>query len=177
MAQEASSLRSLLTRARSVEARAATVITRRLEASVVRPLSEALASSSESEVHSETPTDGGVAEELWTLARDATTLCASGDAPLQLVEAAAALQDLACQAATVDDADQTAARLAELKILQAAMAPGIQAESNGPYLVTSAEHLRNWLSEHIPVRPLMALCRCGRSAIKPVRCFNPAHVK
>ena len=168
MAQEASSLRSLLTRARGVEARAATVIARRLEASVVRPLSEALASSTESEVNSETPTDGEVAEELWTLARDATTLCANGDAPLQLVEAAAALQDLAYQTAAIDDADRATVRLTELKNLQAAMAPGIQAESNGAYLVTNAEHLRNWLGEDIPVRPLMALCRCGQSAIKPL---------
>jgi CDGSH-type Zn-finger protein/truncated hemoglobin YjbI len=34
--------------------------------------------------------------------------------------------------------------------------------------VTNAERLRNWLGEELPTLPLMALCRCGESEIKPL---------
>jgi CDGSH-type Zn-finger protein/truncated hemoglobin YjbI len=34
--------------------------------------------------------------------------------------------------------------------------------------VTNAEHVRDWLGEQVEVRPQMALCRCGESAIKPL---------
>jgi len=161
-------VRSILERARGIEAQAATIIARRLADSVVRPLREALPSWPESDVNSATLTGEGLADELWSLARDTTTLYVNGAAPLRVAEAAAALQDLAYKVAAVDDASRAIGRLAELKELQAALQSGIQLESNGPYLVTNAEHLRNWLGEDIPVRPLMALCRCGQSAIKPL---------
>ena len=161
-------VRSILERARGIEVQAATIIARRLADSVVRPLREALPSWPESDVNSATLTGEGLADELWSLARDTTTLYVNGAAPLRVAEAAAALQDLAYKVAAVDDASRAIGRLAELKELQAALQSGIQVESNGPYLVTNAEHLRNWLGEDIPVRPLMALCRCGQSAIKPL---------
>src|SRR5262249_46917959 len=44
----------------------------------------------------------------------------------------------------------------------------IRCAHNGPYLVTNANTLRNWLGEELPAAPEMALCRCGESAIKPV---------
>ena len=39
---------------------------------------------------------------------------------------------------------------------------------NGPYLVTGARRLLDWLGAPLPARPQMALCRCGASAIKPL---------
>ena len=32
----------------------------------------------------------------------------------------------------------------------------------------NAERVRSWLGEELPARPLMALCRCGESALKPL---------
>jgi CDGSH-type Zn-finger protein len=78
-------------------------------------------------------------------------------------EATAALQDLACRL----DPDGSA-RLAELREIQAQLPSGIQSQPNGPYLVTNAEHLTDWLGDRMPTRPQMALCRCGQSALKPL---------
>ncbi len=54
-----------------------------------------------------------------------------------------------------------------MKQIQVELGHSIQASLNGPYLVTNANALVNWLGERIPARPQMALCRCGGSAIKP----------
>jgi CDGSH-type Zn-finger protein/ferredoxin len=43
----------------------------------------------------------------------------------------------------------------------------IKPERNGPYLVSNVTTLTNSLGESLPVRPEMALCRCGRSRMKP----------
>ena len=105
---------------------------------------------------------------MWALAKDATTLQVAGTGlPLQTKEATAALQFLAYELSGTDGAKNAAARLEELNAIQAALPTGIQTETNGPYLVTNAESLFNWLGERIPVRPLTALCRCGQSATKP----------
>jgi len=103
-------------------------------------------------------------DRLWQLARMATELSAHDPAP-EPSEAAAALQDLALAGA---DASTAAERIAELEALQVGLEPGITASPNGPYLVTDARTITNWLGEPIPVRPQMSLCRCGGSAIKPI---------
>jgi CDGSH-type Zn-finger protein/truncated hemoglobin YjbI/ferredoxin len=84
-----------------------------------------------------------------------------------LQEATAALQDLAVQQATGEGPHSVAARLAELEQLQGGLACSIQVSSNGPYLVTNARQLVDWLGESQPTRPQMALCRCGASRRKP----------
>lgn len=38
---------------------------------------------------------------------------------------------------------------------------------NGPYLVTNLENFKNSAGEAIKTKPVMALCRCGRSDNKP----------
>jgi CDGSH-type Zn-finger protein/truncated hemoglobin YjbI/ferredoxin len=159
-----------------------TLVSRRLRTSVIRTLGDALAqmtpahefgltesldSDAQDKDSRAVLSVAELGDEVWTLARDATTLVTAAAVPLQATEAAAALQDLACEVAAIDDANRAAGWLAELKALQAALPTGIQAESNGPYLVTNGEQLFNWLGESIPPRPLMALCRCGQSAIKP----------
>jgi CDGSH-type Zn-finger protein/truncated hemoglobin YjbI len=133
----------------------AEAVAERLRRSVIRPLEPSATANN-------APARDG--DSLWALALDATRMRTESDSPA-LHEATAALQDLALNAAA-DDAGR-AARLAELRELQAQVPAAIQSAHNGPYLVTNAEHLRNWLGEELEVRPQMALCRCGGSAIKP----------
>ena len=164
------------------QSKAFTLVSQRLKASVIRPFREVLAQLRpihESEPSASMESDPGVADstpvlsimglgdDLWTLAKAATTLLVNAPLPLQTKEALAALQYLACEFSGIDDPKSTAARLQELKAIQAGLPTSIQTESNGPYLVTNGGSLFNWLGEHIPLRPLAALCRCGRSATKP----------
>ncbi|MDQ6669222.1 MAG: CDGSH iron-sulfur domain-containing protein [Chloroflexota bacterium] len=89
--------------------------------------------------------------------------------PLQVTEAAAALQDLVWRSSPVDGPSGWTVRLAELRELQTPpREPVIRASLNGPYLVINMTRLTNWLGEDVPVTPHMALCRCGASAIKPL---------
>ena len=106
-------------------------------------------------------------ERLWQLATAATKLRLNPTMPTEIQEAAAALQDLACQFAPLDGPRSVAAKVAELKAMEVGLGCSIQASLNGPYLVTNADHLQNSLGERIPACPQMALCRCGGSAIKP----------
>jgi len=99
-------------------------------------------------------------------------MATAGTAPPELAEATAALQDLACQLAQPAGKE---ARLAALRDLQRDLPARIQAAKNGPYLVTNVPRLRNYLGETVPATPQLALCRCGRSAIKP-RC-DGAHAE
>lgn len=98
-------------------------------------------------------------EQLWELACVATRLCAHPDAPAGVVEATAALQDLA--------ASGNPDRLADLRALQTGCPAGIQSATGGPYLVAGVETMTNHLGEPLPTTPTMALCRCGASARKP----------
>jgi CDGSH-type Zn-finger protein/truncated hemoglobin YjbI len=84
------------------------------------------------------------------------------------MEATAALQDLALELSPADGPNGRASRLEELGKLESGCGAGIRCAHDGPYLVTHAEHVRNWLGEEIPTRPEMALCRCGESALKPL---------
>jgi CDGSH-type Zn-finger protein/truncated hemoglobin YjbI len=147
----------------------------RLLDSVVRPLQEASREGSDADGASSAGDAAPIAvpEEMaadrldartWELAQAATRLRVRlADAPAPQ-EAAAALQDLALDVA---DASVAASRLAELERLQSGLETRIQLAGNGPYLVTNARVLFNWLGERLPVRPQMALCRCGASATKP----------
>jgi CDGSH-type Zn-finger protein/truncated hemoglobin YjbI len=64
--------------------------------------------------------------------------------------------------------EPTASLVTELKRLQAGVPAGISVALDGPYLVTNADRLCNYLGDPLPVRPQMALCRCGGSAMKPL---------
>jgi CDGSH-type Zn-finger protein/truncated hemoglobin YjbI len=121
--------------------------------------------------------DGGAGQagdldgRLWALAQKATGLRVKlpEDSPLApaLAEAVACLQDLSLGSAPAGEPDNFAARLDALGNLQAQLGCAIHISPNGPYLVTNAASLRDWLGEELPVRPQMALCRCGGSANKP----------
>ena len=45
--------------------------------------------------------------------------------------------------------------------------PTIEPALNGPYLVRNLDDLKNSRGEAIEVKPMMALCRCGKSCNKP----------
>jgi CDGSH-type Zn-finger protein/truncated hemoglobin YjbI len=128
-------------------------VARRLRRSVVGPLERSGASPAGTRTTHDDP--------VWRLALDATRLRVQPRAPSELLEATAALQDLAL-------ASGSDARLAELRELQAELPRSIRSQHNGPYLVTNAERLTDWLGRPLPERPTLALCRCGGSAIKPL---------
>ena len=103
---------------------------------------------------------------MWDAALLATRLRAQfgPSAPPGLLEAAAALQDLAV---TEGPASERATRIAALADLQGALPPGIMTAKNGPYLVTNVAAVRTPLGERLTLPPQLALCRCGASALKP----------
>src|SRR5262245_6650944 len=43
----------------------------------------------------------------------------------------------------------------------------IRPQRNGPYIVTNAVTITDWLGQQLIVPPMVALCRCGESTIKP----------
>ena len=45
--------------------------------------------------------------------------------------------------------------------------PTIECAENGPYLVKNLAQLQNSKGESLETRPVIALCRCGKSENKP----------
>jgi CDGSH-type Zn-finger protein/truncated hemoglobin YjbI len=115
------------------------------------------------------PAGTTAAGRVWEVARTATALRArlgrAGSSPPELAEATAALQDLAVRLAAPGEA---AVRLDDLWELQSGLPASVQAERNGPYLVTNVPRLINHLGAEIRPAPQLALCRCGGSSIKPL---------
>ncbi len=141
----------------------------RLVNSVLRPLAASLApgTGTGTGVGPEPvtgPRHEPIDEQMWALAMAATRLRAERSGPPGLLEATAALQHLALRLAPPDVAGE---RGAELRMIQAGLPAGIQSAPDGPYLVTNAAGLIDWLGTPIATRPQMALCRCGGSASKP----------
>ena len=134
----------------------------RLEWSVLRPLADVVDPALVEQQPA--PPEPSTLGELTTRA---TRLRASAGAPPQLLEATAALQDLALREAELDGPEARAEKLAELRELQAGVEMAIEPEKDGPYLVTNAERLDDWLGGQYPTTPQMALCRCGASEMKP----------
>jgi CDGSH-type Zn-finger protein/truncated hemoglobin YjbI/ferredoxin len=104
-------------------------------------------------------------DRLWDLTRGLTALTAHGDLPASLDEAVAALQTSSCVFA--EPGSDVTARLTVLRETRREASGRLRLQPNGPYVGTNVEKLNNWLGEEIAVPPLIALCRCGGSAIKP----------
>jgi CDGSH-type Zn-finger protein/truncated hemoglobin YjbI len=148
----------------------------RLVNSVLRPLVEALPAPVDPASSLTTPTsdptsapDVPIASDvptLWDAALLATRLRSQygRSAPPGLLEATAALQDLACHE---EPETERARRLAALADQMETARPGIMTAKNGPYLVTNAAVVRDHLGEPLTLPPQLALCRCGASAMKP----------
>lgn len=146
-------------------------VSTRLRDSVVRPLQQAVRTMSTADdagrddepgptQDTPLPLDG----QIWQLARAATELRVRLPDVPELAEATAALQYLAVASA---DKPSATRRLADLEALQVELDQQAQVARNGPYLVTNARTFSDWLGQSLPVRPQMALCRCGGSHIKP----------
>ncbi|MEY9864275.1 CDGSH-type Zn-finger protein/truncated hemoglobin YjbI [Catenulispora sp. GAS73] len=157
----------------------ADAVGRRLRDCVIRPLALVLDRSSVSphglelvgtgfEAHEDGQQEkepaAALDDRLWDLALAATVLRMHRSDLPEAQEAAAALQDLAVSLA--DDVTGVA-RLDALARLQAGLDTCVDVAENGPYLVTNLERLSDWLGLPLPVRPQMALCRCGGSENKP----------
>ncbi len=157
----------------------------RLVGSALRPLSEAAAAVSSAHGVAPVPAEPGQApsvtpatsspsatdvssapDALWDAALRVTRLRAqyADHAPPGLLEATAALQDLACGEAS---AGERASRMAALEDVQKSLRPVIMTAPNGPYLVTNVPAVRTHLGERLAVPPQVALCRCGASSMKP----------
>ena len=138
-------------------------VAERIVDSVLRPLATGLADDGAAPAREIHGSRVDIDEAVWALAQAATELRARlpSDDPLTayVAEATACLQQLALE--------RTPDRLGRLRELQAGLSPGIQVALDGPYLVTGAVRVRNWLGESIEVPPMAALCRCGLSKIKP----------
>jgi CDGSH-type Zn-finger protein/truncated hemoglobin YjbI len=158
----------------------------RLTRSVIRPINQALdpGDASQRNVDDTEPTpddtrrgqsaatpspaDGSATDaELLRLAEDATRLRVLSGAPA-VQEAVAALQDLASRWESDVGEDAAAARLTALRKIMAPLPSRIESGRDGPYLVTNAENMVDWLGCALPSAPQMALCRCGQSKLKPV---------
>jgi CDGSH-type Zn-finger protein/truncated hemoglobin YjbI len=114
---------------------------------------------------------GPVADRLWELACVATGVwCQHGDV-VELAEAAAALQDIALGLA---EESALPSRAAELAALQSQLVPRIQTVPNGPYVLSSPQSVVDHLGAPLATRPVMALCRCGQSGVKPT-CDGNCH--
>jgi CDGSH-type Zn-finger protein/truncated hemoglobin YjbI/ferredoxin len=152
---------------RSGESAADAATVARITDSVLRPLADRLGREPVADappIPEPRVPDGTVPELARRAAADATRLSArlAETAPLELLEAVAALQRVA-----VDLAPDPAAQAAELAELQRGLRPRIVVADSGPYLVTNAAAVRSHLGEPLPVPPQLALCRCGESGDKP----------
>ena len=138
----------------------------RLVNSVLRPLAESLPTASPASQTPDTPPAPDAPDALWDTALLATRLRArfGRSAPPGLLEATAALQDLAVNEAP---ASERAARLGALADQMGNLPPGIITAKNGPYLATNVAAVRTPLGERLTLPPQLALCRCGASASKP----------
>jgi uncharacterized Fe-S cluster protein YjdI len=147
------------------ESRDAAPVAARLRDSVLRPLERITGAVTTDRNSPERPIDDAT-QRIWQLARDATALRAQRPNVAGLAEAVAALQDMAV--ARAESGDPAPERLAELSRLQSELPAETLCASNGPYLMTNPTSIVDWLGCPLPIRPQMAVCRCGGSAIKPL---------
>jgi CDGSH-type Zn-finger protein len=130
---------------------------RRLQRPVIRPLQDLGLAAADARSARRSPT---VERRLVRLAEALTRQRARPAAPAALIEATAAIQDLACQ---VDDA-----AIVSFERLQAKLPAAIIVAPDGPYLATNLPALNDWLGVAVSARPQLALCRCGQSQLKPL---------
>ena len=104
-------------------------------------------------------------ERLYALSRRATMLSKESTLPTEVTEAAAALESVADHL-TPFVPKQFAMSIADAAGEHAARTT-IHPEVNGPLIVRNLTKLTNSKGETLDTRPIVALCRCGGSAIKP----------
>jgi CDGSH-type Zn-finger protein len=142
------------------------LVAQRLDASVVRPLAGLtnLPTASVDDSKTNLVDPKSESDMLQDLAERATRLYGQTESP-EMFEAAAALEDLACRNLESNDAAQVC--LNGFKAIIGEVKAKVRLSPNGPLLVQNVTRFVNWLGNPLPNRPLMALCRCGASAMKP----------
>ena len=163
-ADEVRSLYANVLRALNVSSKS---VAGRINASVARPLRSLMESRAEFINQPRTDATADPASEYQMIAHlaDQATMLSQRDDSAELFEAAAALQELACNTVASGDAVQEC--MNRLGALVGEARATIRLAPNGPILVRNVTRLVNWLGEPLPAPPLMALCRCGASAMKP----------
>ena len=104
-------------------------------------------------------------ERSYDLAALVTRLAKQSSLPTEVPEAAAALESVAEHLAPFVPAQFSMAIRNDAKERHARTS--IRPEINGPYIVRNLRKLTNSKGETLAVRPILALCRCGGSNLKP----------
>ena len=104
-------------------------------------------------------------ERLYDLSTRLTQLAASSAVPSEVPEAAAALESVAEHLTPFIPAQFAKSIRSEAD--ERCVRTTIRPEINGPYIIRNLKKLTNSKGETLPVRPIVALCRCGGSNIKP----------
>ena len=104
-------------------------------------------------------------ERLYEIASRLTRLAKEETLPQEVQEAAAALESVA-EHLTPFIPQQFAMTIRANAHERNARAT-IRPEIDGPYIVRNLQKLTNSLGETLPIRPIVALCRCGGSNLKP----------
>src|SRR5262245_11142639 len=104
-------------------------------------------------------------DPLWDLTLAVTVLRAQSDGLQSIVEAVAALQ--LASSTFAGDAAIMPARIQRLRQIEVSGTLRIRPQRNGPYVVTNAATISDWLGQRLVVPPIVGLCRCGASTIKP----------
>jgi CDGSH-type Zn-finger protein len=104
-------------------------------------------------------------EHLYSLAARLTCLADDVRLPQEVQEAAAAAESVAEHLTQFIPA-QFAITI-RAKADEHSARTTIRPEINGPYIVRNLHNLTNSLGENLNVRPIVALCRCGGSSLKP----------
>jgi CDGSH-type Zn-finger protein/truncated hemoglobin YjbI len=156
----------LETRTRSGSPEVSAEVAARLVSSVLRPLAAALGQGDGLHPVGREAGPADLAALTWEAARFATSLRTrlADAAPPGLLEATAALQHLACQIAP---AGERVGRISELAGLMSGLPARVMVAQDGPYLTTNVPAVRTHLGELLEAPPQLALCRCGKSAMKP----------
>src|SRR5262245_6980437 len=108
---------------------------------------------------------GNSDDPLWNLTLVVTALRAKSDELRAIDEAVAALQ--LASTTLSDGAAMIPSRIQGLREIEISGPQRIQPQRNGPYIVTNAVSITDWLGQPLIVPPFVALCRCGGSTIKP----------
>jgi CDGSH-type Zn-finger protein len=158
--------------------------TLRIMASVLRPLGEALAKTPAGPEYPGKTAGPGFGfnrsvhllshrqsawiyflERLYDLATRLTRLADEASMPPEVQEAAAALESVAEHLTPFipEGFAQTIRASASERNARTSIRP----ELNGPLIVRNLRKLTNSLGESLPTRPIIALCRCGGSKLKP----------
>ncbi|HEY2303510.1 MAG TPA: CDGSH iron-sulfur domain-containing protein, partial [Acidimicrobiales bacterium] len=141
----------LLGRALELAANGDSVVARRLQRTVIRPLARLAGRGAPALADSPRRADG-LEDRLFEFARDLIDVVVELGGSADLIEAAAGVQYLL----PAERSRSLATTALELRV-----------QTNGPYLVGGGAALQTWLGEDVAIPPMVALCRCGRSESKP----------